>query len=760
MGNKFLTLIGYGLKILSESRKEPTFTFDDYPPPENDWISAYESTIGKNGVNIELLSNIFSFVSLDKTKTPPLTYVSPIPFKLDDQNFTANTSVEAKSLLSTTDWGKFSIEFQALGHLTNFSDEQLFEGFFHLFRKWTSGLPGTCGGEGISLFEQWKTIAALVFATGDDWERGPGESFTLIGGDIPGIQDFVYTITSRGATRGLRGRSYFIQLLGDAVVHRLITEFGLSSVNIIYAVGGNFMLLAPTAINEKLQKISEELERSLLHSFEGDLAICLASEPINLQQIRTSEFSNPVSRSLKEKIAAQKQRRYSFVATSEWSSLFAPQGKPGNKHCEICQRMLGLKEGIEIQDDESGEEPSYRCKACDGFQQLARDLADATSIVLTTNKPKSTQHWQEALFNICGKYYLLYDGNYTPSQQDWVYLLNDPDFSGKAHGYRLLANTTPKVTKEDLTEHKEDIEKGAHAGDIRTFSLLATLSKGFKKVGVLRMDVDNLGSIMAFGLTERNMVSTSTLSSALDRFFTGWLNTICTQVNEGNERLYTIYAGGDDLFVVGSWDLMPVLADRIRSDFSRYTGNNPSLHISAGISLEDRKFPLYQAADRAGEAEQKAKDHVREIPASANATPMQEPELEKKNAITFLGVACKWDQWELVKDYHEIIIELIKTYEIPQALNQLIQDIYNQYQQQVLDAKKKKVKSHQKIVYGPWIWRAAYGLTRLSKRSGKQEVDKMIRKLLTACQKPETLEFVALASRWAEFERREEKSNG
>jgi len=230
---------------------------------------------------------------------------------------------------------------------------------------------------------------------------------------------------------------------------------------------------------------------------------------------------------------------------------------------------------------------------------------------------------------------------------------------------------------------------------------------------------------MAFGLKERTLLTTSSLSSALDRFFTGWLNKICDEINNGNERLYTIYAGGDDLFIVGSWDLMPILADRIREDFARYTGYNPSLHISGGISLEDRKFPLYQAADRAGEAEQKAKDHERVIVQSGESSATK-TKIEKKNAITFLDISCKWDQWELVKEYHKTIEDLINIHNVPQALNQLIQNIYDQYRQQVLDAKKKNKDSNQMIIYGPWIWRASYGLTRLAKRNGKHEVAVMI----------------------------------
>jgi CRISPR/Cas system-associated protein Cas10 (large subunit of type III CRISPR-Cas system) len=86
----------------------------------------------------------------------------------------------------------------------HFSDEGVFfEGFYHLYYKWTWAVPCAYGEPGVSLFEQWKAVAALVFAFGGAAE--PDGEFTLVGGDIPGIQSFVYTITSKGAAKGLQG---------------------------------------------------------------------------------------------------------------------------------------------------------------------------------------------------------------------------------------------------------------------------------------------------------------------------------------------------------------------------------------------------------------------------------------------------------------------------------------------------------------------------------------------------------------------------
>lgn len=77
----------------------------------------------------------------------------------------------------------------------------------------------------------------------------------LIGGDISGIQKFIYTISSRKAAKTLRGRSFYLQLLTEAVLRYVLKELGLPYTNVIYSGGGHFFLLAPLSAKEKLPGI-------------------------------------------------------------------------------------------------------------------------------------------------------------------------------------------------------------------------------------------------------------------------------------------------------------------------------------------------------------------------------------------------------------------------------------------------------------------------------------------------------------------------
>jgi CRISPR-associated protein Csm1 len=43
----------------------------------------------------------------------------------------------------------------------------------------------------------------------------------LVGGDITGIQRFIYTISSKGAAKSLRGCSAYLNLLCDAIAEWL-----------------------------------------------------------------------------------------------------------------------------------------------------------------------------------------------------------------------------------------------------------------------------------------------------------------------------------------------------------------------------------------------------------------------------------------------------------------------------------------------------------------------------------------------------------
>ena len=57
--------------------------------------------------------------------------------------------------------------------------------------------------------------------------------------DISGIQSFIYTIGEKGALKGLRARSFYLEIMMEHIVDELLEKLSLSRANLIYTGGGH-----------------------------------------------------------------------------------------------------------------------------------------------------------------------------------------------------------------------------------------------------------------------------------------------------------------------------------------------------------------------------------------------------------------------------------------------------------------------------------------------------------------------------------------
>jgi CRISPR-associated protein Csm1 len=654
--------------------------------------------------------------------------------------------------------------------------------------RWAWAVPCSYGEPGVSLYDEFRALSALVHASGCG--QTPADGFLLVGGDIPGIQDFVYTITSKGAAKGLRGRSFFIQLLGDAIVRRLLADlvmehprlmrrlldaWDLPGANVIYTAGGNFMLLAPTGDRDKVAAIAKEINLVLLDTYEGEIALCLACMQIPGQVVGRAEFGSVYSRSLKEAIGRETGRRFASIANDDggWRTVFAPRGDGGEKprFCAVCQAELTPEElgdpnlvRGDVVEGESGEGVPRACYDCDTFRKLAEAIGRPRQALYLRRGQGQGERWQELLHDLSGGWWYRFGGLAAPAAPGEIKMaLNDADFVRHGgHGFSLLANTTPRVTPQDVAWWDRTYPEQAgelRAGSIRSFELLAQGAERdgvLGRVGVLRMDVDDLGKVMTRGLVyngepHRSLPATSALSDAVERYFAGYLDRLCTEVtrspdmaglpgHDDEDLLYVIYAGGDDLFVVGAWHLLPLLAQRVRDAFEAYTGGNPSLHISAGMTLESPKFPLYQAATRAGKAlDGGAKQHH----------TVEGQVVRKKNAAHLLGQTLGWEDLFDVKQRAGKLATLVRRGDVPRGLLQTLQMIYGRFlaDQQ---AAREPGSEDEPLYYGPWMWQQAYYLSRFAegKPDAVKDEVKAIQKWML---RRDRIQYLGLVTRWAEY---------
>lgn len=93
--------------------------------------------------------------------------------------------------------------------------------------------------------------------------------------DVSGIQNFIYTITSRNALRTLRARSFYLEIMMEHMVDLLLDKLELSRANLIYSGGGHCYLLLPNTENtvKTLLKFKQEMNTWFLKYFQTELFI-------------------------------------------------------------------------------------------------------------------------------------------------------------------------------------------------------------------------------------------------------------------------------------------------------------------------------------------------------------------------------------------------------------------------------------------------------------------------------------------------------
>ena len=139
----------------------------------------------------------------------------------------------------------------------------------------------------------------------------------------------------------------------------------------------------------------------------------------------------------------------------------------------------------------------------------------------------------------------------------------------------------------------------------KTYEQYTEQDIGIKRLGVLRCDVDNLGEafINGFSKESASFLRSATFSRQMSLFFKYHINHILSKQNTNGT---IIYAGGDDVFVVGQWGDMIDFSIELRNNFIQFTQGK--LTLSSGFGLYPAKFPISVMAKETGNLESYAKD--------------------------------------------------------------------------------------------------------------------------------------------------------
>ena len=448
-------------------------------------------------------------------------------------------------------------------------------------------------------------------------------------------------------------------------------------------------------------KFRNEINRDLLKKYNGELYFALGWRSLKGSDFDIKKIDfSEIWKKASQEANKQKQQKFSQLSYKE---VFAPFGI-GKKEptCAVCKKEGNLKQRRK-------DNPDMLCPDCREAEKLGKSLFDADFLIEVFDEKKEPK---DPRFKFFG-------GTYFPCDNE---------------------------------------------GDALTFNDFADHSKGLKRLGVLRMDVDNLGRIFTKGLYKKASISrVTTLSRSLVLFFGGYLNTICEQKKYRN-NVSIIYSGGDDLFIVGAWNLAIELAEEIRSEFGAFC-NNPTFTISGGVSITPKKYPIYRGANHAGSAEKKAKD-------------LKRKDGRGKDAFTFLDKPLCWDDFEVAVNIKNLLCNCIENgkssisgnnenIHMSKGILDRLRRIYLLYEKNRTYWQGKKSLTQElikeKIGYHKWVWRSVYSLDKAERENShfKEELGLLKTALFENRFKgkyteKEIIEFIDIPARWAEFMLREE----
>ncbi len=454
-------------------------------------------------------------------------------------------------------------------------------------------IPGTTNDPDISLFDQAKMIACVVSCLPDEACSSSDDLFLLYSMDFSGIQDFIYTINSKGALKTLRARSFYLELLMENIIDELLSQLNLSRVNVIYSGGGHCYLLLPNT--DQTVKIIEEYNNSvnewLLDTYDISLYVGHGYTPCSCLSLRNIPNGSYVElfRNVSREISDRKANRYTAEQIIRFNSRIA---EDYSRECKVCRRIDKL--------NSEGE-----CSICSAIKEFSNSILHHGfyCVVNQTNA-----------------------GLPLPGGLRVVSAGNDTDSIDK----RTIVRTYRKRQIKDSGISSRGLWIGDYASSCNTLEEMAADSKDagrIERIGVLRADVDNLGTAFASGFKAANggnILKTAALSRQLSLFFKYHINSV---LSNKNRNATICYSGGDDLFIVGEWYSVIELAMDISAAFERYTEG--ALTLSAGIGIYDSKYPISRIAYETAKMEDLSKH------------------LEGKNAITlFEDNTYHWNEFE------------------------------------------------------------------------------------------------------------------
>lgn len=445
----------------------------------------------------------------------------------------------------------------------------------------------------------------------------------LIKGDMSGIQDFIFNVTTDKAAQKLKSRSFLVQLITEAVVQLIVDRLELPWSCVLLNTGGNFYILAPRSQECLLADCRRTIDEALL---DTGLHLALGWSSVSVRELRYNvrEVWNRAGRACQ----AAKLRKFQDMP---WGQVYEP----------FSQNPLEAD-----------------------YSFLAKSLRDWSGYALYPS-PRSSRIMQDLAKWERIIYRLGYRVSYDHSVPEVTVVFNKTDFTKTGTSFRFLVKDLPEWEEKPLKKYVEYHHKELSANkmdweDLKTGRLIeflhlgnmAGMETGSGNLGILKLDVDNLGLLFSKGLGEQAGISHITeLAMRLQWFFEGHLTCLVKKQAYKN-RIYTVYSGGDDVFLLGPWNSVFALAYELYDSFKRFVCHHRGITLSASLIVVTPKFSVSRfaqlAEDALGQSKRRCNSQYKPI----------------KNSVTVFGETLSWECFSAARLIKENLVTLIKEHQV------------------------------------------------------------------------------------------------
>ena len=504
----------------------------------------------------------------------------------------------------------------------------------------------------VTLYDHSRVVAAFGACLGVEHPDGPCDASRIAGHyrlaaiGLGGIQDFIFRVATpvdggsgespeKGMAKRLRARSFYVSLLTHLAARRILEAVGLPMTNLVLDAGGRAVLLLPDteAVQERVRAAMDWVRSWLADHLLGAVRLDLAmSEPLTDAAFRGEAFT-ATFRELDRRLGGARFELSDprLRTDGDWSEDgWVASGRPS------------------LPVDRGGFD--------DAIRSLGRDLPKAAYLSLDASESPLSE------LEILGYRVGLHDRR--PGNGRTLALTPATSGPEAAVPAFVTANHVP-VMGEDVRrllqrrENREGWEEAGTSPDVDTsrpgepvvFTDLARLARsedggllGHEMLGALKADVDHLGIILGRGLGERASFGRfAAMARSLDSFFKGFLTE---RLRERFPYVYTVFGGGDDLFLIGPWYDLVLLTHALRGWFERLSCANRNLTFSAGIVFSHPTQPVRHLGEAAEKALEQAKN------------PRPGDTSGGRNRLTIGRVTLGWEQLEQALELHRLMRRL------------------------------------------------------------------------------------------------------